>query len=264
MAADLPNTQRIRRATDLLFGLEEHFALNSESPVPLYYQLEQVIMDRINSQGVVGMMLPPELDLMRIFNVSRATVKKATDILAERGIISRKRAHGTEIISLGVREDLGRLTSYTEQMSRRGLSISTTVLEANLITPTPALRERLKLIPKEKVLSIHRLRGTSAVFPIVLLHSHIPAHYEIAPNEDFSTSLYNLLETKYRLPILYADEQISARPAQPEEAKLLNIKPQDTVLVMERMTYTTHDHPLEHVSAVYRPEHYTFSIRLRR
>lgn len=264
MQPDPTQEQRNRRATSLLFGLEEHFALDPDSPVPLYYQMEQVILDRIAAQGVVGMMLPPEMDLIRIFKVSRATVKKTTDALAARGLIRRRRARGTEIISLGLREDLGRLTGYTEQMARRGLTISTTVLEASLITPTPALRQRLALSPREKVLSIRRLRGTSAVFPIVLLHSHIPARFGIKPEEDFATSLYELLETKYRIPILYADEQISARTAVADEAKLLHITPTSPVLSMERMTYTTHDQPLEHVSAVYRPEHYTFAIRLRR
>jgi DNA-binding GntR family transcriptional regulator len=33
---------------------------------------------------------------------------------------------------------------------------------------------------------------------------------------------------------------------------------------MERVTYPTHDQPLEWVRAVYRPEHYTYTLRLRR
>jgi DNA-binding GntR family transcriptional regulator len=33
---------------------------------------------------------------------------------------------------------------------------------------------------------------------------------------------------------------------------------------MERLTFTRGNRPLEFVRAVYRPEHYTFSIRLKR
>ena len=52
--------------------------------------------------------------------------------------------------------------------------------------------------------------------------------------------------------------------ARPEEAQLLRINPGEGVLVMERITYTRGDRPLEFVRAVYRPEHYTFSVRLKR
>jgi DNA-binding GntR family transcriptional regulator len=36
------------------------------------------------------------------------------------------------------------------------------------------------------------------------------------------------------------------------------------VLVMERVTFDPQDRPVEWVRAVYRPEHYTYAIKLRR
>jgi GntR family transcriptional regulator len=260
-----PSTDdRKRRATNLLFKTDERFALDSTSPVPLYYQMQQIILDRIAAEGALGKMLPPEMDLMQIFGVSRATVQKTTDDLQTRGIIRRKRARGTEIISLGMKEDLGRLTGYTEQMARRGMQVSTVILAVAEITPPALVRERLRLEKRHKVLSIRRLRGTSKVFPVVLLHSFVPTKYRLRTDEDYTGSLYKLMEEKYRLPIVYADEEISSRSATPEEAGHLKIAPGSPVLAMERVTYTNGDEPMEYVSAVYRPEHYTFSIRLKR
>jgi GntR family transcriptional regulator len=258
------NYLRKRRATNLLFSPAERFKLNPESPVPLYHQLEQTILDRMATEGAIGKMLPPEFDLMNIFDVSRATVKKTTDDLAARGLIRRHRARGTEIISLGLREDLGRLTGYTEQMAQRGLKVSTVVLDVSEVEPPAAIRQRLVMERGDKALSVHRLRGTSKVFPVVLLHSYVPSHFRISRTEDFTGSLYQLIENKYRIPIAYADEEISASSARKEEAKHLQIATGSTVLVMERRTFTSLDRPLEYVRAVYRPEHYTFTIRLRR
>jgi GntR family transcriptional regulator len=163
-----------------------------------------------------------------------------------------------------MKEDLGRLTGYTEQMARRGMQVSTAMLETAETEPPAHVAEQLRLEAGEGVLSIRRLRGTSKVFPVVLLHSFVPSRFGLQADEDYTGSLYKLMEEKYRLPIVYADEQISARSATDEEAAHLKIAPGDPVLVMERVTYTTGDLPMEYVSAVYRPEHYTFSIRLKR
>jgi len=247
-----------------LFKPSERFHLDPDSPVPLYHQMEQIILDRIEAEGAVGRRLPREMDLVEIFGVSRITIKKVTDSLAAKGLIRRQRALGTTLVSLGVTEELGRLTSYTEQMKARGLRVSTEILGVDLHRPSVKVREQLQMKEGEKTLCLRRLRGTSKVFPIVLLQSEIPAGYGLSSEEDFCGSLYHLLETKYRLPIEWGEEQISASRASADEARYLRIKTGDVVLVMERLTFTSGNRPLEFVRAVYRPEHYTFSVRLKR
>lgn len=252
------------RVSDALFKPTERFHLDASSPVPLYHQMEKVILDRITTEGAVGRMLPREMDLVKIFGVSRITVKKVTDSLAAKGLIRRQRAVGTHILSLGVTEDLARLTGYTEQMASRGLQVSTELLEVTQHVPTEKVRAKLQLQKGEKTLCIRRLRGTSEVFPVVLLQSEIPVSFGIDPRDGFSGSLYKLLEEKYRIHIEWADEEISAARATAEEATHLRIPVGDVVLVMERQTFTADNRPMEFVRAVYRPEHYTFSVRLKR
>jgi GntR family transcriptional regulator len=252
------------RVTAPLFRPTERFYLDSNSPVPLYHQIEKIILDRIQAEGAVGRMLPREMDLVKIFGVSRITVKKVADSLAAKGMIRRQRAVGTHIVKLGLTEDLGRLTSFTEQMETRGLKVSTELLGVGQHLPTAKAREKLQIQEGEKTLWIRRLRGTSEVFPVVLLQSEIPTSFGISAREDFCDSLYTLLETKYRLPIEWAEERISASRASAEEARHLRITPGDVVLVMERQAFTSGNRPVEFVRAVYRPEHYTFSVRLKR
>jgi GntR family transcriptional regulator len=232
--------------------------------VPLYHQVEQIMLERIAKAGQIGLKVPREMDLIRIFNVSRATVKKATDALAAKGLIERRRSAGTRIVRLNVTEDLGRLTSFSEQMESRNLRASTEILGVEVHVPDAAVAAALHLSKSEKTLCIRRLRGTSEAFPVVFLRSEIPAAFGIDRREDFNGSLYAIIESKHRIPIEWADQKIWAGKASAEEAKLLRIKPGDTILGMERITYTRGDRPLEYVRAIYRPEHYTFSLRLKR
>ena len=247
-----------------LFKPNERLSLNPESPVPLYHQMEQILIDRIRSHGVVGGTVPREMDLMRIFGVSRATVKKTTEQLSDKGLIEKKRAVGTKIVRLSITEDLGRLSSYSEQMESDGLDVMTQILSIKHRVPTVDVGAKLRLDRSQKVLSVRRLRGTSDEFPIVYLHSQLPESLGIDPQEDFESSLYSLIENKYRIPIDWAEEKIYAREAKANEAKCLGIKTGQTVLVMERLTFTTGDVPIEFVRAVYLPEHYSFSIKLKR
>ena len=249
---------------DPLFRTSERFALDERSPVPLYHQVEQIILDRIAKAGRIGVKIPREMDLIKIFDVSRATIKKATDSLAAKGLIERRRSAGTRIVRLNVTEDLGRLTSFSEQMRRRNLRASTEILGVEVHLPEAAVAAALQLTAREKTLCIRRLRGTSEAFPVVLLRSEIPAAFGIDPREDFTASLYDIIETKHRIPIEWADQKIWAGQATAAEAKLLRIQAGDTILGMERITYTKSDRPLEYVKAIYRPEHYTFALRLKR
>jgi GntR family transcriptional regulator len=252
------------KTSDPLFKPTERFYLDANSPVPLYHQMEKIILDRISTTGAVGKMFPREVDLAQIFGISRATIKKVTDNLVAKGLIRRQRAVGTHIVSLGVTEDLGRLTSYSEQMESRGLKVSTELLGVGHHVPSLAVREKLQLKEGDKTLCISRLRGTSEVFPMVFLQSEIPASFGIDPHEDFCGSLYRLIEQKYRIPIEWAEERIFAGRATPEEAKHLKMRTGDVVLIMERRTFTRSNQSLEYVRAVYCPEHYTFSLRLKR
>ncbi len=247
-----------------LFRPSERFQLESDSPVPLYHQMERIVLERIQKRGEIGGAIPTEMDLMKIFGVSRGTVKKMTEQLASKGLIEKKRAIGSKILRLPITEDLGRLRSYSEQMALQGLAIRTRVVASRFIKPNATIRRQLKLTAEEKVLSIERLRGTSGHYPIVYLHSHIPQHWGIQPQDNFEGSLYQIIEKKHAIPIGWAEETISARGASAREADLLGVNIGHTVLVMERLTFQKDELPLEFVRAVYNAEHYNFSIRLKR
>ncbi|MGD0137849.1 MAG: GntR family transcriptional regulator [Tepidisphaeraceae bacterium] len=260
-----PASDRRRIAiSELLFRPTERFVLDEKSPIPLYHQVEKIIEARIGQDETVGQMLPREMDLLSIFGVSRATIKRVTDNLVAKGLIERKRAIGTRIINSPMTEDLGRLQSYSEQMRKLGLNISTEMLGVEIRKPAKAVAELLHLPAGGKTLLVRRLRGTSEAFPVVLLASSIPESFGISPKEDFSASLYALIEEKYGIPIEWGEERIGARAATEEEAALLQINAGDAVLTMERLSYTLGNRPIEFVSAVYRPERYTFSIKLKR
>jgi GntR family transcriptional regulator len=66
------------------------------------------------------------------------------------------------------------------------------------------------------------------------------------------------------LPIEWAEEEIRATRADDDQARWLRLAPGDTVLVMERVSFTRDNRPVEFVRGVYSTEQYRLSIRLKR
>ncbi len=136
--------------SDRVFDPGERFRLDPSSPVPLYHQMSQIILERISRPETVGRMLPPEFDLIGMFGVSRATVKKTLDDLVAKGLLERRRGIGTRVIQNKIVEDLARLKGYTEEMASKGLRIRTEVLGADEHVPGDEVRARLQLaLPPE-------------------------------------------------------------------------------------------------------------------
>jgi len=248
-----------------LFRKDEPLHLEMASAVPLWQQLETIIHDRIRSRCPVGTLLPGEIELVERFGVSRATVRKAYDSLINRGVVERRRALGTRVIATPLTEDLGRMKSFSEETRLKGRKVLTEIVHVGLHVPPPVLAAQMELVKGERLLQIRRLRGHDQCFPLVLLTSELPERLGVSPGEDFSKSLYDVLEKKYCIAISHGMESIRAGKATAEESHLLRVPIDETVLVIERLTYRRGDtKPFEFVRGVYRYDQYTFSMTMRR
>jgi GntR family transcriptional regulator len=71
-------------------------ALDRTSLVPLYYQLQEILKEQIESgEWLPGDTLPPELKLASMFGVSRICVRQALQILEDDREIVRRQGSGT-------------------------------------------------------------------------------------------------------------------------------------------------------------------------
>ena len=103
--------------------------LNSKSPVPLYYQLAEILQDRIRSGTYApGEMIPSEIGLAKQYSIGRPTVRQAMDLLVQKGLIYRKRGAGTFVKKPSPRIDLFSLAGTSQAFSTRGIPVDTRIL----------------------------------------------------------------------------------------------------------------------------------------
>ncbi len=103
--------------------------LNPGSPLPLYQQLAELLSREIASGAVEpGGRLPSEPELARRHRIGRPTVRQATELLVQRGLVERRRGSGTFVKSAPRRVDLFSLGGTLSSFREGGLSLSTKLL----------------------------------------------------------------------------------------------------------------------------------------
>lgn len=230
---------------------------------PRYVQLRKRLSDGVE-QGVLrpGSPLPPEREIAAITDLSRVTVRKAIRALADDGLIVQKQGSGSFVASHipKIEQSLSRLTSFTEDMSRRGMASTSQWLERGIFIPSPDEVLALALTPDASVSRIARLR-TADGKPMAIERASLPT--DILPNPiSVETSLYQVLDGRGLRPVR-ALQKISAINLTDPDAGLLEIPPGSAGLRIERTSYLADGRVAEFTQSIYRGDAYNFVAELR-
>lgn len=240
--------------------------IDTNSPKPLYEQIKEHILLQIHSgKFVQGDRIPSERTLSETLHVSRLTVKKALDELVQAGHLSVQIGKGTYVNQRKFDLQLETLTSFTEEMTRRGKRAGSRLVAAELRPVSPADARVLLVTAGEMVVYIVRLRLADDV-PMAIERAQVLAAYcpGILEKHDFSReSLYDVLQRDYGVRLVRAEQSIEARRPTAEESDLLEITPNDPILEITRVTYSTSGQRIEYTRSAYCGSRYTFQAVLK-
>lgn len=232
--------------------------------LPLYYRVREAIRERIEAgEWKPGDLIPPESKLLEAFRVSRATIRQALLELVREGLLVRKQGRGSFVATRKIAEPLPRLVSFSEEMGREGLVASTRSIKVEVVQAPGRVASALRVPPADMFIRLERVRCADGQ-PIVLLVSYLPTALGIDPGEDFSGSLYALLEGKYGIELGEALQVIEAGAADKYVAAQLNIGEGEPILIIRRGLFTRDDSPVEYVEGFYPAAKYRYTIRLDR
>lgn len=236
------------------------------SPVPRYHQLKEILRERIRSgEWKPGDLIPSERELSETYHISRMTARQAITDLVNEGVFYREQGRGTFVTRNKITQQLIRLTGFTEDISARGQHPGAKVVSAEMRPADDVTAERLRITPGTPIFCLQRLRLADGE-PLAIEVSHLSFKgCERLVEEDLETqSLYRLLESKYGLPLMEAEQEIEAGLAGADEADLLKVAPGAAVLFTRRTTFTDRNQPIEYAKSVYCGAKYTFYTHLKR
>jgi GntR family transcriptional regulator len=238
--------------------------VQKDSSVPIYSQVEQIVMDMIDSGKLSpGQRVSSEREIAETLGISRMTARAAMSNLVADGYLYSVPGKGTFVSNPKMRQDLLELTSFTEDMRNRGLRPGTRLLELGVTDVAPEKVYRaLGLSGDDDLIRVRRLR-TADKEPMCLETSYLPKnHVPWLLEEDLeSGSLYQALESR-GIELVKAEEHLEATVVRETESELLTLPVGYPVLLIERTTYTEGDRPIEYVKSLYRGDRYRFSAML--
>jgi GntR family transcriptional regulator len=227
--------------------------LDKDSPIPLYIQFKEYLLDRIErGEFEPGQRLPSEREFCDQFGVSRITIRQALNELMRDGLIQSVPGKGT-FVARKQEEKFHPLASFSQQMRSRGHSPSSRILKQAVISASQRLAQELHIRTHAEVALIERLRLTDGE-PYGLQTAYLPL--ELCPNilkhDPEKGSLYQTLRDEHGLVPITADNSFEARLAEPEEETLLHLPHPSAVLVMRQTSYLEDGRPIEYTRSIYR------------
>jgi len=238
--------------------------VNHNSVVPLHIQVEELLMDIIKLPDYAnGKLLPKEVELAKNLGVSRSTVRQASNRLAEKKLIVRKKGIGTKVNKNMIITKLDSWSSFSKEMLEQGRTLFNHTFDLKKVLSNKMVSYKLGIDFNTEVYRLSRVRGDKDE-PQVYFISYFHPKIELKDEYDYSRPLYDIIQEKCGYYAEVSKEEISAIPADEKCAKKLNVKEGSPILKRERLVLDRGQAALEYNIGYYKAEKFIYSVELRR
>ncbi|GAY73693.1 GntR family transcriptional regulator [Lentilactobacillus kosonis] len=216
----------------------------------VYRNIMTDLKRRIENNEFDNKRLPDERSLSESYGVSRSSVKRALNVLANQGIIFKKRGSGTFINPLyqknkSIFQYEGSNLGITDSFKSDGQIPQIKLLDFKVVPATAELQTDLFLKPGDFVYQVKRLR-TFDDHPFMIEQGYIPI--KVAPEltqEVVVGSIFNYFEDTAGKSVTKSFMSIKAEPSNEEDRELLGLKENEPVGMMEGIFFLDDGTPVE-------------------
>ncbi|WP_028278692.1 GntR family transcriptional regulator [Arthrobacter sp. H5] len=237
-------------------------SLDPDSAVAKHVQLREILRSFVMGHAEPGTAIPSERELTVHFGVARMTVRHAIDALVAEEVLERIVGLGTFVAHTKLDLQM-KLTSYSEEMHRRGMVPDARVLSFEQMAATPLIARELQLEQGQPVIRFRRQLLADGE-PMSVDENFIPAHRVPGILDDSPpTSLYNVLSERFGLVMEWGEDTIEATAASPSIARLLNVEMGAPLLKIQRHAYVARA-MVDYSVSYYRADRYKLWVPLQR
>ena len=160
-----------------------------------------------------------------------------------------------------VEQSLSRLTSFTEDMARRGMTVRSAWLDRGIYAPSPDEMMVLGLSSKELVARVARLRIANDT-PLAIERASLSATVLPDPGA-VTTSLYHGSSKEPETGRCAPSSGFPRQIWREADARLLEVPAGSASLNIERISYLATGRVIEFTRSIYRGDAYDFVAELR-
>lgn len=247
----------------------QNHTINKDVPIPLYYQVKQIILDEINNEGVkAGDAIPTEKTFCDIYGISRTTIRQAISELVNEGYLYRVKSKGTFVSQPKVKTDLVNMyDGYNMEIFNMSMTPSTQAIELTLVKANPEQSRALEINDGETIIYLlrHRYADGIAMGYVESFFRYPLCDFLLKQDEKTynSTSVYQILAKKPSTKVNRILKTIEAVGATEAEAKFLNIKKGSPINLCTNICYSSETGvPVIYEILKYRGDKNKFSIEI--
>lgn len=223
-------------------------AMPSPTFSPLYRQIKDLMISSLEAgEWEPGALIPSEAELAGRFNVSQGTVRKAIDEMAAENLLIRRQGKGTFVATHNDPRSFYRFLRLVPDAGDFSHSRSEPLFCESL--PAPAeVAVVLQVALGAPVIHVGRILSFDGV-PVVLddiyLQGEVFGGLNFEELKASEQSLYSLLEDRFGVRMIRAEENLRAVAADARSAQVLGVAEGSPLLSVERVTFTYGDKPVE-------------------
>ena len=176
------------------------------------------------------------------------------------GRLERTQGRGT-FISEPKLITIRQLTSFSDDLTERGIRVRSEILEVTRAPADPQVAEALGVSPGEPVARVERLRFADDA-PIAQETAWLPgALPRLRAELERHGSLYRTLDAVYGVQIGAAEDSVETALASPRQAQLLGCETGLPMLLVCRTAWDPSGRPVEFTRSVFRGDRFRFVAR---
>lgn len=214
-------------------------SIKPSSSEPMYKQIAQDLRRIIRETPLeVGSQLPTEVELMKKYEVSRLTIRKAISLLVEDNILTIQQGKGTFVKQQAIQMDLNSLSGFYDILSDQGIKPITELVSFGEVNPPNTISALFNCSDKVKLPSYKRLYRVGDT-PLGLLTTYLSPKTNFKREQVENMKVYPLLQKELKITLKEAKYTIQARQATSELADLLQVPFGSPLLRLQRTTFCT-------------------------
>jgi GntR family transcriptional regulator len=216
---------------------------------PLYLQVKGLLVASLEAgEWRPGEAIASEGELAARFGVSQGTARKAIDALAADNLVVRRQGKGTFVAThTEEKTSMFRFLRIRRSDGRDEYPASR-ILDVRRSKASSDIGRHLDIKVGSPVIVLRRVLEFSGE-PVVLDEIVLPAALfrglTRAKLDAYRGSIYSFFETQFGVRIVRAQEKLGAIAADAQTAVVLHVRPGEPLLVVERVTFTYGNRPVE-------------------
>lgn len=234
--------------------------INKYSNVPLYSQLKNLIIDKIdNGEYYPESKIPSEQELCEIYEISRPTVRQAISELTNSGYLHKEKGKGTFVSKPKSAIDVKSYTGFTDSILDNEVPGERNIVSMETVTN----KDYRKLSDIFSISYTQTMDFSQIVFVTSLENetysyntSYIPL--SLFPNiiEDVKNKKqsFDILRGKYPLIPVKAKSSLEVIYTDPNEAQYLRVQPGQPLMKIANIVYSKSGQVVEYVVSKYRAD----------